>query len=145
MDELIGAAMEALTVAAKRKRENDPAARERYERMLEALQQRRAAQMPAPPPAPGPAAAPVAPPAPPPRAATPPPAPARPPKQTAHDREEAARAAAARAKGGSIVGLFEDGNSLLRAVVASEVLSPPLALRENPNWLKRRPPNEPST
>jgi hypothetical protein len=40
-------------------------------------------------------------------------------------------------------GMFEDGNTLLRAVVASEVLAPPRALRgENALWSLQ--PNEPS-
>ena len=63
------------------------------------------------------------------------------PKSTAHDREEAW--AHARTSG-PLSGLFEDGNSLLRAVVAAELLGPPIALRENPLWQIRRP-NEPST
>jgi hypothetical protein len=47
--------------------------------------------------------------------------------------------------------MFEDGNSLLRAIVASEILGPPVALRdaqdrlvrEHDHWIQ--PPNEPST
>lgn len=63
------------------------------------------------------------------------------PKSTAHDREEAR--AQVRASG-PLSGLFEDGNSLVRAVVAAELLGPPIALRENPLWQIPRP-NEPST
>ena len=63
------------------------------------------------------------------------------PKLTAHDREEAR---AHVASSGPLSGLFEDGNSLLRAVVAAELLGPPVALRENPLWQIRRP-NEAST
>jgi hypothetical protein len=43
---------------------------------------------------------------------------------------------------GLLQGLFEDGNSLLRAVIAAEVLQPPLALRETALWIQQ--PNEPS-
>ncbi len=63
------------------------------------------------------------------------------PAQTAHDKEEA-RAAARMS--GPLGGLFEDGNSLVRAVVAAELLGPPIALRENQLWQIRRP-NERST
>jgi len=63
------------------------------------------------------------------------------PAQTAHDSEEA-RAAARMS--GPLSGLFEDGNSLVRAVVAAELLGPPIALRENQLWQIRRP-NERST
>ncbi|MFN2449806.1 MAG: hypothetical protein ABR508_08440 [Candidatus Baltobacteraceae bacterium] len=42
---------------------------------------------------------------------------------------------------GGLQGLFEDGNTLLRAIVASEVLAPPRALRENVLWSLE--PNEP--
>ena len=73
-------------------------------------------------------------------APAPPPRPA-PPKMTAHDREEARGVVRA---SGPLSGLFEDGNSLLRAVVAAELIGPPIALRENPLWQIRRP-NEPST
>jgi hypothetical protein len=44
---------------------------------------------------------------------------------------------------GVLSGLFEDGKGLLRAVVAAEVLAPPLMLREQSNWSP--PPNAPST
>lgn len=135
-------AFQAIANAAKAKAAAPatPEAEERYRRIVAAMQARQgggAPQMPQAPPTP-----PIAP------AATAPPPGARPQspnvRQTAHDREEAARLAASR-QGGALSGLFEDGNSLLRAVVASEVLAPPLGLRENPNWLIRRPPNEPST
>jgi hypothetical protein len=63
------------------------------------------------------------------------------PKSTAHDREEAR---AQVRPSGPLSGLFEDGNSLLRAVVAAELLGPPIALGENPLWQIRRP-KEPST
>jgi hypothetical protein len=43
---------------------------------------------------------------------------------------------------GALQALFEDGNSLLRAIVAAEVLGPPAALREHTRWNQR--PNEPS-
>lgn len=48
-----------------------------------------------------------------------------------------------RAPAGVLSGLFEDGKGLLRAVVAAEVLAPPLSLREQSNWSP--PPNAPST
>jgi hypothetical protein len=38
---------------------------------------------------------------------------------------------------------LKDGNSLLRAIIASEILGPPAALRENHLWTQQ--PNEPST
>ena len=41
------------------------------------------------------------------------------------------------AEHGPLQGLFEGGNSLVRAVVAAELLSPPLSLRENAYWQKR--------
>ncbi|MDQ2663773.1 MAG: hypothetical protein M3Y18_07050, partial [Candidatus Eremiobacteraeota bacterium] len=44
---------------------------------------------------------------------------------------------------GLLSGLFESGKGLLRAVVAAEVLAPPLTLREQSNWSP--PPNAPST
>jgi len=110
----------------------------RYGQMLSALQEKNATQPVAPPVLPQ--SAPVAPPRPdaqdyaaPKRAAA--------PKSTSHDREEARSQVRS---SGPLSGLFEDGNSLLRAVVAAELLGPPIALRENPLWQIRRP-NEPST
>jgi hypothetical protein len=54
------------------------------------------------------------------------------------------------AQGSVLQGMFEDGNSLLRAVIAAEVLGPPVALRqtyersaEEPHFWKQQP-NEPS-
>jgi hypothetical protein len=47
------------------------------------------------------------------------------------------------AQAGALEGMFEDGNTLLRAIVASEVLGPPAAMRENNRWNQR--PNEAST
>jgi hypothetical protein len=54
-------------------------------------------------------------------------------------------------KGAVLQGMFEDGNSLLRAVIAAEVLGPPVALRqtyertaEERHFWKQQP-NEPST
>lgn len=44
---------------------------------------------------------------------------------------------------GALQGMFEDGNTLLRAVIASEVLGPPASLRENHFWNQQ--PNEPLT
>ena len=35
---------------------------------------------------------------------------------------------------GVLGGLFEDGKSVLRAVVAAEILAPPRALREDAHW-----------
>ena len=35
---------------------------------------------------------------------------------------------------GPLDGLFESGDNVLRAIVAAEILSPPLALRESSNW-----------
>jgi len=43
---------------------------------------------------------------------------------------------------GGLVPLFEDGKSIVRALVAAEVLGPPVALREPSIWSLR--PNEPS-
>jgi hypothetical protein len=94
---------------------------------LDALQQR-ADQLQG-----APAAAPVQPPRPQSPSAAPPPPEAAP---AAHPRQAPARPA------GLLHGLFEDGNSLLRAVVAAEVLQPPLALREPALWIQQ--PNEPS-
>ena len=48
----------------------------------------------------------------------------------------------ARAQAGGLEAMFEDGNSLLRAIVASEILGPPAALKEHHLW--NQPPNEPS-
>jgi hypothetical protein len=39
--------------------------------------------------------------------------------------------------------MFKDGNSLLQAVIAAEVLGPPIALKEHHFWSQQ--PNEPST
>ncbi|MBV8245091.1 MAG: hypothetical protein JOZ38_04135 [Candidatus Eremiobacteraeota bacterium] len=36
--------------------------------------------------------------------------------------------------GGVLGGLFEDGKSVLRAIVAAEILAPPRALREGGHW-----------
>lgn len=41
---------------------------------------------------------------------------------------------------GGLLPLFEDGKSLIRAIVAAEVLGPPVALREPSPWSP--PPNE---
>src|SRR5579872_2982950 len=46
------------------------------------------------------------------------------------------------AQAGPLQTMFEDGNSLLKAIVASEILGPPAALRERHLW--NQPPNEPS-
>ena len=54
----------------------------------------------------------------------------------------AAHAAAPVRATGLLQGMFEDGNSLLRAVIAAEVLGPPAALREPGLWNQQ--PNEPS-
>ncbi|MBV9272054.1 MAG: hypothetical protein JO165_13250 [Candidatus Eremiobacteraeota bacterium] len=43
---------------------------------------------------------------------------------------------------GGLVPLFEDGKSIIRALVAAEVLGPPVAMREPSTWSLR--PNEPS-
>lgn len=40
-------------------------------------------------------------------------------------------------------GMFADGNSLLRAIIAAEVLGPPASLKELTFWNPQ--PNEPST
>jgi hypothetical protein len=79
--------------------------------------------------------APVTPPPVVPRAVTPPPAAPLPPQRTTiptHPRPEA----------GVLRGLFEDRNSLIRAIVAAEVLGPPIALREQSIWSPLH--NEPS-
>jgi len=46
-------------------------------------------------------------------------------------------------KSGALQTMFQDGNTLLKAIVASEVLGPPAAERENHLWTQQ--PNEPST
>jgi len=46
-------------------------------------------------------------------------------------------------KSGPLQGMFQDGNTLVRAILATEVLGPPAALRENHLWIQQ--PNEPST
>jgi hypothetical protein len=51
--------------------------------------------------------------------------------------------AAPQASPALLQGMFEDGNSLLRAIIAAEVLGPPSALKEHHFW--NRQPNEPST
>ena len=117
MDELISAAVQALAAAAAKK--NAPA---------------QPAQG-APPAAAPVQAGPFVP------AAPQAPRSAKRPKETAHDMEEARIALR---QSGPLSGLFEDGNSLLRAVVAAELLGPPVAMRENQLWQIRRP-NERST
>jgi hypothetical protein len=42
----------------------------------------------------------------------------------------------------AVQGMFADGNSLLRAIIAAEVLGPPSALKEHHFWNLQ--PNEPS-
>ena len=84
-----------------------------------------AAQAPLPPPVVVRPAAPAAAPAAPPQAPT--------PTVSPHHSPQA----------GPLQSMFEDGNSLLKAIVASEVLGPPAALREHHLW--NRSPNEPST
>jgi hypothetical protein len=54
-----------------------------------------------------------------------------------------AQQAAPPRKSGPLQGMFQDGNTLLRAIVASEIFGPPAALRENDLWNQQ--PNEPST
>jgi hypothetical protein len=128
MDELIGMALDAL--AQKRAQQagqspvEEPAA-QRYQRILSDLRAR-AAGAPYPEAA---AAAPV------PQAAPR----AAPASQPAATQTRAAQAAAAVPSGayrGPLHGLFEGGNSLVRAVVAAELLDRPLALRENMRWQK---------
>jgi hypothetical protein len=59
------------------------------------------------------------------------------PEHNVPSRERPARAAH------PLQGMFEDGNSLLQAIIAAEVLGPPAALREHSHW--KQQPNEPST
>lgn len=103
---------------------------ERYERILAELQARSAARSGAPPIVPQ--------------------APAQPSGEQAQTRprpqpiapQKPVIVAAAAARGSVLQGLLEDGNSLLRAVVAAELLSLPLALRESTNW-QIKPRNNP--
>ena len=146
MDELIQLAVEALSAAKQKSQtEQQPgyAPGSRYGKMLADLQAR--ANQPVAPIVP-PVLAPNAPVAPRPAAAARPDAqdfrstaPAAAPKDTAHDKEEANLRRKRIGGSGSLSGLFETGNDLLRAVVAAEVIAPPIALRENLHWQIRRP------
>jgi hypothetical protein len=87
-----------------------------------------------------------------PRAAAPPPlaqpaqpapAPVPPPIVAAPPLAPHQPAHVARSGSGAIRGMFEGSATLVRAIVASEVLGPPLALREHTTWSPRR--SEPST
>ncbi|MBV9148527.1 MAG: hypothetical protein JO024_01575 [Candidatus Eremiobacteraeota bacterium] len=127
MDELISLALKALeekkAQAGQAQQAEAPA--ERYRRILDDLRARSAA-----PPFGAPSV--VSPqqpaPTPPPRPAPPPP----PPPEPVLSKVEGAGP-----KHGPLHGLFEGGNSLLRAVVAAELLDRPLALRESAHWQKR--------
>ena len=124
MDELIALAVKALAeknAGAAGQQSAEPPA-ERYQRILADLRARTAGVPSAVPPEAPPAQptrAPVAKPAPPP---SPRPQPLPEPLRSQH---------------GPLQGLFEGGKSLLRAVVAAELLDRPLALRENAHWQKR--------
>ena len=132
MDELISLALKALE-EKKAAQAGQPQAvetsAERYRRILDDLRVRGAA-----PPFGGPSAAPPQQPAPTEpvlsrveglaKPAPPPPAPPEPVERRPLQH-------------GPLHGLFEGGNSLLRAVVAAELLDRPLALRENAYWQKR--------
>ena len=127
MDELISLALKALE---EKKAQAGPAqppetSAERYRRILDDLRARSAA-----PPFGAPSAAPPQQPAPPPKPA---PAPPPPPPAPVLSKVEGPPAS----QHGPLRGLFEGGNSLLRAVVAAELLDRPLALRENAYWQKR--------
>jgi hypothetical protein len=82
-------------------------------------------------------------------AAAVPPVPAAPPPvappSASGTRPKKPQAAApeAAADGAGLQSIFQDGNSLVRAIIASEVLGAPVSLRENHHW--NQPPNEPST
>jgi len=91
----------------------------------------------------------AAPQAPAPQAAVPPAAPVPPkppvsvrPPEPAAPAASAVSAAAPRPRAGLVQAMFEDGNSLLKAVAAAEILGPPAALREHHLW--NHSPNEPS-
>jgi|SRR5579884_2280651 len=90
----------------------------------------RAAQAPTPP---GPVPPPVQPRVVAPQAAAP--APVRPAQVSPPVTE-------ARPQPALLQGMFADGNSLLRAVIAAEVLGPPSAVKEHHFWNPQ--PNEPS-
>ena len=122
MDELIALAVRRLAEKSAPSGQPAEAAAERYQQILEALRARAVAPPEAVPSAAGgqPQTAPVPPPRP-----SPPPSP--PPSQPPPHRQEH----------GPLQGLFEGGNSLVRAVVAAELLDRPLALRENAYWQKR--------
>ena len=73
-------------------------------------------------------------------AQAPPPAAPRPaptPRAAVTPKASPPAAAPSQAYRGPLHGLFEGGNSLVRAVVAAELLDRPLALRENAHWQKR--------
>ena len=138
MDELFSVVIEAIASAASPKKNPQaaPATNSVYGQILAELRAKSEPEQQAPPtPQRLAPPVPVAPPA------APAASRAHVRKETAHDREEAR---AALRLGGPLNGLFEDGNSLVRAVVGAEVLGPPIALRENQLWQIRRP-NERST
>ncbi|HZZ65586.1 MAG TPA: hypothetical protein VFE17_08820 [Candidatus Baltobacteraceae bacterium] len=99
---------------------------------LDALAEQRRGT-PAPPQAPRPVSA-----------GTPPgrpiPAPARPAAQTSAPPSHI-EAPAQENRAPVLQGMFADGNSLLRAIIAAEVLGPPVSLKEHSFW--NRQPNEP--
>jgi hypothetical protein len=130
MDELISLALKALEEkkAQAGQAQSPEAPAERYRRILDDLRARSAA-----PPFGAPSAAAPQQPAPPPRPA-PPPAPAPPPSSP---EPVLSKVEGPAPKRGPLHGLFEGGNSLVRAVVAAELLDRPLALRENAYWQKR--------
>lgn len=75
--------------------------------------------------------------------APPAPAPKKPAPKAVQPQAQEPHPTQQHAPAGAFQGLFEDGNTLMRAIVASEVLGPPAALRENHFW--NRQPNEPLT
>jgi len=127
LDELIGLALKSLAEkrAASQQQLPGESAGERYARILEELRAR-SAQPPV-----DQTLAPV----------SQPPQPPRPPNIVLSGAEGPPLAAppspAPARKHGPLDGLFEGGNSLVRAVVAAELLDRPLALRENAYWQKR--------
>jgi len=128
MDELIGLAIDALRAKNAQGGQTGAAAArespaERYQRVLDDLRARTAGRE-------GPSTTPQAPPVAP-RAAPAPKAVVTP------KPSPPAAVAPSQAYRGPLQGLFEGGNSLVRAVVAAELLDRPLALRENAHWQKR--------
>ena len=140
MDELIALAVRRLAEKAAQSGQPADATAERYQQMLDALRARAGAPS-VPVSAQSAVAQTVAQPSAP--AVTPSPAPTIIPSVPTllSDRPGPSAPAppppAGRQEHGPLQGLFEGGNSLVRAVIAAELLDRPLALRENAYWQKR--------